>query len=177
MANLFFISDTHFGHSNILTFSKGAESAEMLRPGFRDVLDMNEFIVENWNKTVRPQDHVYHLGDVAMKRQELAIVRRLNGHKRLIFGNHDIFEYQEYAKVGFEKVMGMRVMEGLVFTHVPIHPMNLGRFKMNVHGHMHDKIVMHPLMNLPDHRYLNVSVEQINYTPISLDEIRKHANN
>ncbi len=168
--NLFFISDTHFTHGNILKFK--VNDGSMLR-NFTSVEEMDERMVDNWNKVVRPEDHVYHLGDVAMKRQHLGIVRRLNGHKRLIFGNHDIFDYKEYALVGFEKLMGMRVMDGLIFTHVPIHEQNLGRFHCNIHGHTHSQIVADRWGKNPDRRWINVCVEKRDYTPVSFEDLKK----
>ncbi len=169
MKTIWLISDTHFGHANSLKF-KIDEAGTLMRPGFRDVSHMDEVMVDNWNKLVKPQDHVYHLGDVAMEKKLIPIVKRLNGHKRLIFGNHDIYEYQHYAQAGFEKMMGMRVMDGMIFTHVPIHPESLGRFKINVHGHLHNRNVM--LGKHRDPRYLSVCVEQTGYSPVSLDELK-----
>lgn len=176
MANLFIISDTHFSHRNILTFKINEDSKKPLR-SFNSIEEMDEKIVENWNKTIKPQDHVYHLGDVAMKRQHLGIIRRLNGHKRLVMGNHDIFTVEEYLAVGFEKVMGMRVLSGCIFTHVPIHPESLGRFRFNIHGHLHAKKVMYEKTYnklQPDPRYKCVCVEQINYTPVPLENLICH---
>lgn len=171
MANLFFISDTHFGHSRMLEFTID-EAGTLLRPGFKDSNHMDEVMIERWNSVVRPQDHAYHLGDVSMARRLLPVVKRLNGHKRLIFGNHDIFDYQLYAEAGFEKMMGMRVMDGIIFTHVPVHPSQLARFKINVHGHTH-----HSHVKLDnghrDERYVNVCVEQVNYTPVPLEELKR----
>ncbi len=172
MANLFFISDTHFSHEAMLYFKDDAGNP--VRP-FRNEHEMDELMVERWNDRVRPHDHIYHLGDVAMKRPFLQIVKRLNGKKRLIFGNHDIFDYQEYAQAGFKKMMGMRVMEGMIFTHVPIHPSGLGRFKLNVHGHLHTNRVRLENGEI-DNRYRSVCVEQVGYTPISLDELRSTKN-
>lgn len=176
--NMFITSDSHFGHANILSFTID-DKGTLLRPGFKDVTHMDETMVERWNSVVRPQDHVYHLGDVAMKRALVPIVRRLNGHKRLVFGNHDIYDYREYIEAGFEKVMGMRVLDGIIMTHIPIHPDNLQRFKLNVHGHIHAYDVTYedappgwPAERKKDHRYLNVCVEKTNYTPISLEEIK-----
>lgn len=79
---LFFTSDTHFGHANIINLSN--------RP-FADVQEMNEALVANWNSVVGPDDFVYHLGDVALGpiRDSLEYIRRLNGYKMLIIGNHD----------------------------------------------------------------------------------------
>lgn len=152
---VFVVSDTHFGHENIIGYCQ--------RP-FASVEEMDEAMVSRWNAVVRPQDHVYHLGDVAMKKPNLAIVKRLNGHKRLVFGNHDIFEAKHYLDAGFQKVMGMRVLDGMILTHVPIHPGSMGRFRANVHGHVHNN----ENLSLP---YVNVSVEVIDYTPVALDVI------
>lgn len=79
---VFFTSDTHFGHKNIIKYSD--------RP-FKDVTHMNEMLVYLWNQTVGPDDTVYHLGDVALGPIEgsLSYISRLNGSKVLITGNHD----------------------------------------------------------------------------------------
>lgn len=78
----FFTSDTHFGHERIITLSD--------RP-FRDAQHMNEALIQNWNDVVGPEDHVYHLGDVALGSfaDSIACVGRLNGIKHLVVGNHD----------------------------------------------------------------------------------------
>lgn len=163
MATVFVISDTHFGHANILTFRKA--DGERIRPQFSCVEEMDEFMVDRWNATVRPQDHVYHLGDVAMKKPGLAMVRRLTGHKRLVPGNHDIFDVKDYLACGFQKICGMRVLDNWLMTHIPIHPESLGRFKGNVHGHIHERAAY-------PGAYINVSVEAVNYTPVALEALR-----
>lgn len=155
MANIFVISDTHFGHANIIEYCG--------RP-FRTADEMDATMEANWNAVVKPQDHVYHLGDVAMNRRSLEIVKRLHGHKRLVFGNHDIFDWKDYIAAGFQKLMGMRVLDGVLLTHVPIHPQSLGRFIGNVHGHVHNNDTL-------SHPYVNVSVEVIAYRPMPLEEI------
>lgn len=171
---LWFLSDPHFSHQNILNFTIDAEGTK-LRPGFKDIDHMNEVIINNWNKVIRPQDHGYIMGDVAMKRAFLPIVKRLNGHKRLIFGNHDIFDWKEYIEAGFEKLMGMRVLDGMIFTHVPVHPSQLNRFKANIHGHTHQHFVKLDSGH-PDKRYLNLCCEKVNYTPVALEDIKKQLN-
>jgi calcineurin-like phosphoesterase family protein len=79
---VWFTSDTHFGHKNIIKYSN--------RP-YKDVSEMNEKMVDLWNKTVNPEDLVFHLGDIAMGQRALApaIIDRLNGHIVLVPGNHD----------------------------------------------------------------------------------------
>lgn len=162
----FFISDTHFDHANILLFKRN--DGTPLRE-FSCIEEMNEHIIDRWNSTVRVMDKVYHQGDFAMKEQSLdAILPRLNGHKKLIRGNHDVYKLKKYIGPGrFEEVYGVRMLPkyGLILTHIPVHPRQLqGRWKVNVHGHLHSN-------KLDDTRYFNVSVEQINYTPIELEEL------
>src|SRR5204862_2583078 len=98
---------------------------------------------------VKEHDRVYHLGDVAIARRNLATVGRLNGKKTLVKGNHDLFRLKDYLPY-FEEVHGACVFANLIMTHVPIHPQSLGRFGANVHGHLHDKRV---LCEVPDPDY------------------------
>lgn len=171
MANIFFASDHHFGHANILTFKRADGTA--LRD-FKDVDHMNEHIIQKHNETVRPNDKVYFLGDVVMNRKNsgLKILERLNGEKILIKGNHDQCDANAYLEY-FKDIRGSHQFEGLIMTHIPIHPESLARWGLNVHGHLHHNVVKLPLAQIPDKRYFNVSMERINYTPISLEEIKK----
>ena len=172
MTNIWVISDTHFGHHNILRFTD--HNGELIRGKlFKTIEEHDETIVENWNKTVRPQDHVYHLGDVVIKRQNLSIIKRLNGHKRLVRGNHDVAKTREFIEAGFDEIYGVRVWpkHNLIFSHVPLHPSSLSsRNWKNVHGHLHENDVykMENDVYIIDDRYQNVSCEKINYTPLLL---------
>lgn len=162
MANTFFISDTHFGHANIIKFER--DDGTPLRP-FDTVEDMDEALVKNWNDRVGVKDTVYHLGDVVINRKALPTMDRLNGRKVLIKGNHDIFKLKDYVKY-FDDIRAYKVMpkHRIICSHIPIHPDSLERWNLNIQGHLHAN-------NLPDKKYFNVSVEQINYTPITLEEI------
>ena len=165
MANTFLIADPHFGHRGATVFTN--YDGTKMRPW--DCPDaMDEAMVENWNRVVRPQDRVYVLGDVVINRRCLPTIGRCNGRKVLVKGNHDIFKIHEYLEY-FDDVRGSHVLSGMLLTHIPVHPASLGRWTANVHGHLHNNQVM--LVDSPDLRYLCVSVEQINYTPISLDEV------
>ena len=95
---IFFTSDTHFFHKKIREFCPN-------RPG-TDTDSMNEEIVRIWNETVSPTDTVYHLGDFSFGKSEetKAIIKRLNGHKYLVMGNHDRRSAQWYADAGFDGV-------------------------------------------------------------------------
>jgi calcineurin-like phosphoesterase family protein len=171
MANIFFASDHHFGHANILTFKRDDGTA--LRE-FESVSHMNEHMVNCHNSVVKPGDKMYFLGDVCMDRkgQGLEILARMNGTKVLIKGNHDQCKPADYLRY-FKDIRGSHQFEGLIMTHIPIHAESLGRWGLNVHGHLHYQVVRMPLAQIPDQRYFNVGMERINYTPVSLEEIKK----
>lgn len=166
MAEIFVISDTHFGHANILKFLR--KDGTRLR-NFSSLEEMTQQIIDNWNRVVRPQDKVYHCGDVAMGNavEELKVFDRLMGHKRLVRGNHDLLDTKVYLKY-FDDVYGVRQLNGVWLTHVPMHldSAEAPRVKVNIHGHLHANVIDHP-------KYFNASVECINYTPISIDEVLK----
>lgn len=134
-------------------------------------------MIENWNKVVRPGDKVYHLGDVYMGDGDrfLRNFARLNGKKRLILGNHDEIKQRDRVKLDtlFEKVLLFRSFKdfgrGLMLTHVPVHPTSIiraGEGAVNVHGHIHNK-------KSPKGPYFCVCVEQIDYTPIHIEDVAK----
>lgn len=187
MSNNWIVSDTHFGHKNIITFKDN--EGNLIRP-FQSVEEMDETMVKNWNDVVKPNDRVYHLGDVVINRKALPILNRLNGRKCLIKGNHDLFKLQDYLPY-FDDIRAYRVFpeHGIIFSHIPIYSGQLeGRFKRNVHGHCHSNYVMKDVYkgntwdsekfeHIPfyekviDERYINVCVEKTNFTPISFEEV------
>ena len=112
---------------------------------------------------------VYVLGDVAINRRFLPLVEKLNGKKILIKGNHDVFKIGEYLKY-FHDVRGSHLLDGMILSHIPIHPDSLARFGKNVHGHLHSNRVM--LNDEIDPRYFCVSVEHINFRPMPLEVLR-----
>jgi len=170
MKTIFFISDPHFGHDACCHTFKLSDGSP-LRP-FKDAAECDEAIIERVNKVVKPQDSLYILGDVAINKKHIPTVKRLNGHKRLIFGNHDIFDWSRYVDAGFEKLMGYRVLDRVIFSHIPVHESQLARFSANVHGHLHANRVIGP-GGFVDDRYISVCVEQTDYAPVSFEEIKQ----
>jgi calcineurin-like phosphoesterase family protein len=168
MRNKFVISDTHFCHANILKF-KDKEGKRFRGSIFNTTEEMNEKIIENWNSVVCPQDIVYHLGDVYFGNtaEVREIFKRLNGHKRLIVGNHD--NIKQIAKENwFQKIQMWRMFaeEKLLLTHVPVHESALEfRNLVNIHGHIHQN-------TSPEGPYINVSAEAVNYTPVAFEELK-----
>jgi len=184
MKNVFLIADLHFGDSDMCSLIK--EDGHPIRP-FKSVEEHDAALIENWNKVVtHPSDKVYILGDVAQKKKDIANFGKLNGKKILIKGNHDIYEMKEYAKY-FKDIRGThRLDNGIIMSHIPVHPSTFGNaHKINVHGHIHDKKVYHSVAypnsddscgeiiykQEIDPRYFCVSCEHINYTPMELGAI------
>lgn len=171
MPATFLVSDTHFGHAGVCKFLR--EDGTKLRP-WDDPNEMDEEMIKRWNETVRPNDKVYHLGDVVINRKALSILDRLNGDKVLIKGNHDIFKLEDYTKY-FRDIRSYHVVNGMILSHIPVHESNLYRFGTNIHGHLHEKRVTmldtYLSEKVIDPRYFNVCVERTDFRPISLEKV------
>lgn len=185
MPAVWLISDTHFGHEKTCTVFKRNDGTP-LRP-FSCAEEMDEFMVRAWNERVRPQDKVYHLGDVVINRKCLSTLSRLNGDKVLIKGNHDIFKLEDYTQY-FRDVRGYHVMNGLILSHVPVHTDSLARFGANLHGHLHANRVMRPrgvdaktgeilYSEEIDPRYHCVCVEHTDFAPILFEDVLQRIRN
>jgi len=165
MIDIWVTSDTHFNHANMLNF-KG-EDGTPVRP-FYNLQEMNETIIDNWNRVVKKGDKVYHLGDVffGSKDDFKKLWPRLNGKKRLVVGNHDDIKFLSSGNF-FQKVYMWRIFKehGLILTHVPINQDNFRSGAKNVHGHVHTK-------KSPSGPYQCVCVEQTNYTPVNIESLR-----
>lgn len=169
MSEIWFTSDTHFGHKNILEYEKEA------RP-FKTLEEMHETLINNWNNTVGKKDTVYHLGDFAFGRDNIGIAGELNGRKKLVMGNHDTYSSLLYL-AHFERLFGCFYWRRCILTHIPVHPDNLGsRFFLNIHGHLHSKNVWRNTLihagqvawtGGDDPNYFNVSVEQNGLKPVN----------
>ncbi len=167
MSNIWFISDTHFNHANVLKFTY-YEGGPKIRPDFETVEEMNEVMIQNWNKAIKPEDKVYHLGDVMFgnSKHYYSILSRLNGKKRLIVGNHDDIKDPALSS-HFQKIQMWNYFKehDFLVTHVPIIRPEICKVKFNVHGHIHQNDDPSPV-------HLNISVEKTNFAPIHLDEVK-----
>ena len=157
----FVCADHHFGHAKALEFRKE----------FADLDSMHRTMIHSHNRVVTHSDTVYFLGDVVWFRHGLKVIRELNGRKILVPGNHD--RHWDLYSYAFQEVRGdfhYPKGKGAFLSHVPIHPDCVDRFGLNVHGHLHDA------QDLGDPRYICVSMECINYTPVDLDQLILGAN-
>jgi len=181
MPSVFLVSDTHFGHMGVCRFTRN-DGVTKLRP-WDSPEEMDEAMIKAWNERVKPTDKVYHLGDVVINRRALATLHRLNGDKVLIRGNHDIFRDDEY-RVHFRELRAYHVMNGMILSHIPIHEESLGRFGVNIHGHLHANRVMKArgvdaktgavlYSKEIDPRYWCCCVEQTDFAPILFEDAIK----
>lgn len=157
--NIFFIGDTHIGHRNIINFYPEH------RP-FNNIEDHDWEIIRRWNEIVNHNDTVFHLGDVVFGQNNMWKLGHLKGNKQLILGNHDKQPMREYLKY-FTKIHGVKYIgrNDAILTHVPVHPEQLNRWNINIHGHLH-------AINMEDPRYVNVSCEQNELYPISWEQLQ-----
>lgn len=177
--NIFFISDLHLGHNNVIKFTY--EDGTRLRP-FDSIEEHDAHVVDEINKVVRPHDRLIIVGDCVVNKNHMSRLDWINGKKTLVMGNHDPVD-PEFITPYFEKIAGALSIDQFIVTHIPVHPNQLEyRFKGNIHGHLHGLSVKTPryvpeesmYMEQIDERYYNVSIESLNYTPVSLEDIKSH---
>lgn len=165
-----FSADHHFGH----------ESCAKWR-GFSNAHDMNELIIERHNSVVKKKDLTYLMGDITMENPKFyPLLDRMNGRKIVIMGNHDLPKHVHLLLNHVESVASMVKYKGIFLTHCPIHPQELEyRVSRNIHGHLHEYNVTKDIIKGTrytageenDSRYNCVSMEHINYTPKTLEEL------
>ena len=163
---IYFISDQHFNHLNVIKYCN--------RP-YLTVEEMNNSLIKNHNQIVKKTDIVYMLGDFCFGNKEKIkeFVSQLNGRKMLICGNHDGYKPTDYIKLGFEWASRFPIIydKFFILSHEPVFLESNSPYAC-IYGHTHQNNYIGPNNN-----YFNVSVEQINYTPISFDLIKKQLMN
>lgn len=158
----FVVSDHHFDHENIIEYCN--------RP-FSSVDEMNNTMIKNWNRVVDSTDVVIHVGDVAFSNSDRAeeILNKLNGQIMITQGNHDdsispeSFPYPVVESTIYQN-SGYRFWCTHRYENVPD-----DWTQWVIHGHVHND---EPFVDYANNK-INVSVEQINYTPIPINQIVK----
>lgn len=81
MSNIWFCSDTHFGHNREFLYEPR---------GFNNIWEHDKQIIKNWNSVIQSEDEVYHLGDVMLGNNDygLSCLKQLKGNIHIIRGNH-----------------------------------------------------------------------------------------
>ena len=165
MARDYFIADTHFGGENIRRYEN--------RP-FETVAEMDEMLIENWNRVVMAEDTVYVLGDFSDYHdveKEKEILARLNGTKVLVMGNHDVhYTPQEWRTLGFAECTRWPILYSnfYLLSHEPLY-INRNMPYANLYGHVH----ANPSYKDACEQSVCVSVERIQYTPVEFKVIKE----
>lgn len=158
--SIWFTSDTHFGHKRII---------ELANRPFTSVEEMDEKMIERWNWRVGRGDIVYHLGDFAFA-DHTPYLRRLNGQKWLVLGNHDHSNRVKKADgwYSIDKLLHVKHIDDtpLVLCHYAMRVWNRSHYgAIHLYGHSHG--------NLPgDSQSCDVGVDCWDFFPVSLEEIR-----
>ena len=165
MSNIWLISDTHFNHNQPFLYEPR---------GFTNVKDMNETIIERWNSLVKPEDIVYHLGDVIMGdlNAGLPLVKSLNGHIKLALGNHDTPQRVAAFSEFFDEIQfGYRLKIGKKVLYLAHYPMLTGNFDnsktYSIHGHTHSPYYFTEGYDL----MFNVCCDATSCFPLSIEDI------
>lgn len=168
---VYVLGDTHFGHDNmVLKYS---------RQHFSSIEEHDRTIVDNILSVCGKRDTLYLMGDVCLKKDAFHYVEEIAKaveNLYIVLGNHDFerkegptlmdyIELQKYARI---KLLGISKYKDAWLSHAPIHPSEL-RGEINIHGHIHDKAI-------DDERYVNISCENIDYTPVNIKNILEKAN-
>lgn len=161
---IYFTSDYHFGHKNITKY----------RPQFSSVEEMEEVIIKNHNKIVKPNDVIYILGDLTFynKEKTIEIIKKLSGRKIWIVGNHDskkVYKKPEVAEL-FEGIYDFLQIkyknQKFILCHYPFESWkDQGHGAIHLYGHVHEQV--DKLKNIPN-RY-HVGVDTNDFKPVSIE--------
>lgn len=173
MSEIWFTSDTHFTHGNLMKHYPD-------RARFKDEDEMKEWMIQEWNKRIQPKDTVYHIGDFGGKDadKDLKVARRLKGRLFYVPGNHDrkivkLRGFQErcsmlypysYAEISIDK-------QKIVLCHFPIWEWNqIHREAWHIHGHVHAKPT-----GIPG-KIMDAGVDGNGLVPYHFEDVRRHMN-
>lgn len=164
MTNIFFTSDHHFGHFNIIKYTG--------RP-YTSLSQMNDELIQRWNSKISKNDIVFHLGDVFFK-DGINVLKQLNGNIILISGNHDRCEHDHLYSCCIPELKLKIGNYNCFLVHVPIidDPYNkrkpnfslLNKFDYIICGHVHEKWKTNG-------KHINVGVDVWDFYPVHIDEL------
>lgn len=186
---IYYISDTHFGHANIINFDN--------RP-YKDVNEMDEALINNWNNVVSNEDTVYILGDFCWLKEDkwIEYLNQLKGKKQLIRGNHDLKNMSTALKSKFEDIKDYKEITDngrhVIMCHYPIlcYKSSYDSKAWMLHGHTHitreqdfveswtKELIGTRISNSDSWGHvINVGCMLHDYTPMTLDNLIAYYNN
>ena len=155
--------------------------------GFNDEIHHDEHLIDMWNRTVGKKDLTYILGDVGMESdKQYHQLDKLKGRKIVILGNHCLPRHVRTMLKYVESVAGMVDYKGFILTHCPIHPMEIGSCRGNIHAHIHENKLIEYCANKLYHddtsqietlnKYYNVDAKLIDFKPKTIEELINESN-
>jgi calcineurin-like phosphoesterase family protein len=161
---IYVIADTHFGHANMVKYHNRPEQFDRI-------------LVDNWNAMVGKEDVVFHLGDIAFKRDldMFRLMKKLHGRKILCLGNHDKQKPEWYMEQGFAFACTYYIFKGVCFSHKPVTPLPPG-CTLNIHGHFQSdnhrdfEYAEDDYYHRHRYRYRLVQIED-SLSPVALEEM------
>jgi len=172
MGEIFLTSDTHFAHQPMFLWEPR---------GFQSVEEMNEAIIERWNKVVKPDDTVIHLGDIMLTNNKIGLecLKSLNGTINIIWGNHDSPSRQMLIHTECPNIITLGYAHmfkygkySIYLSHYPTLTANyddkhFSQHVINMHGHTHQQ----KNWLQPDNPFMyHVGMDSHNCTPVHIDE-------
>lgn len=194
MSNVYFVSDLHFNHKNILIYEPCRlkmvldqlaedQPEEFAEYDFDEIMNRyktdsdfqkfilgihNNLLVHYWNRVVKNDDVVWFLGDLGFGDSETVkgLAQKLNGHKRMIMGNHDKQSVGYYKECGFEFVSQYPIIlkRWFVLSHAPLEYINENSPFFNIYGHVHS----HEMFKTVTEHSQCVCIERQDFMPITL---------
>lgn len=166
----YYISDTHFGHQNVLQFDR--------RP-FADTEEMERTIIENWNSKVTDDDDVWIIGDFCYRSDKTPsyYLKQLKGHKHLLTGNHDKATLEDETACSYlESIEKMcHVKDGnhhICLCHFPIAEWSgKQRGTYHIYGHVHSRVTEAAQFMMNTEHAFNAGCMINHYEPVTLPEV------
>ncbi len=167
MEKVFFSSDSHFSHANIMKFC-GRD--------FNSVHDMNIELTHNWNRIIKPEDTIWFLGDLVMDKKKVTkVLDKLNGKIHFVYGNHDRKArgiIAAHPKVVWTGDIATPTFNKIPFTlcHYAMRVWNCSHYEaIHLYGHSHGTLPA-------EGKSLDVGVDNAfrllgEYRPFSLEEV------
>lgn len=165
---IYYTADLHLGHANVIRHDG--------RP-YDSLEEMDETLIENWNSRVRKNDEVFVVGDFCFRGDSKLYLKRLNGIKHLIIGNHDTALLKDKQALAYfatvDQIRDIRDYgKHIVLCHYPIAEWN-GYYHGSylVYGHIHNnKNKAYEFMK-NEERALNAGCMINQYTPVTFEEL------